>query len=957
MRPSSLVYYTAFAAEKSGLSGFAENSYRFAAEKLGDPDAWFRLGRQAFQKGAWVQAATFFGNSSKLRPDHAESHFKTGLCLLKQSKWVEAEAAISTAIKLDPGQAQWRVQHQQVLEKIGTAPSAPQEVYQALKDISGLVGVLKSLTLGEDFASFDTILQTIHTTYGQDMPALDARLALMELERFAAAGLHDRGRETVKQMLPDTLRSDIGKGLLAFSEGRYKECVNRLEGHGDELIRDQPAVRLFARAARFAGLEELGLSVILEFLDTGGDSITWKEASLLVKDRKGLNQLLRTWDRYRRGRKTTPHLLKVAGYVAAAALRADNTSEAERIQCSNILLYGKKKTTRPPALFDPATHPDYQNLPLMTHPLKGVSIASLERVAPRYFRALGAVSSILESKGINHSAIRRTVAFATLPKLVPGLDDTVDIGVIGADRLDEVNALLHKSPDFHASANPEADGGMISFQHANGITLRIFLMKAGDGAWTHGSDGVEWKNRIFQTTLKDVHGTMVRLPEDAAAHLAEFTEVPAKRATETDYLVSDRNTRVSDSGRFIFHLRSHLIHLMASGDEEGVLRCVHKLSDLGDTGFVREFHGSYPNYVDANLPQLLKDKPQVILYLSGLEDVAYQGNMWIPVLEKLDARCAIAIRERRIAPGLLPTSMPVYYFDSMRDLEFMEECGVRTILYPANTAKNTNSLRFFKINHFFINHGESDKVVNQSKFLMAYDKLLVAGPLAERRLREAGLPVRNEQVVHVGRPQTELLLKRADSPSTAPRRILFAPTWEGFVEEANYASINEYGLRLLTTLAADGRFKVAFKPHPYTGKAKPNAEGVYLKRMTEAANKSGVQIIPAGRPIFDCMNDSDLMITDVSSVLNDYLYTLKPMILTNPRGEEHDSLRANFPSSAATYVLDQGEDIVKLIDRIAADDFMFAKRREVCADSLGEFPEGSLARFNRVVNESLAEPT
>lgn len=954
MRLSTPIYLASFAAEKAGFTQLADRTYRMAAETLGDPDAWFRLGRIAFQKGAWAEGAACFGKSAEIRPDHAESHFKKGFCLLKASKWVEAEAAIAKAISLDPSQTQWSTQHRQVLEKVGTLAGPQPDVFTTIKDISGFTGLLKSLTFAEEFERFDQLIELVQATYGQGLSSTDTRLALMEIERFGAADLHDRAAAVAAAMPAESFRADHGRAWIAFAEGRYGDCVNQLEGRGPELIRDASAARLFARAARIAGWNRVGFDAIRETLAAGGDSITWKEASLLVNDRDGLAELLKLWNGYRNGRKMTPNLLKVAGHIASAAFHAGNRLEAERIQRENILTFGKKKITRPPETFDPANHPEYANLPLMCVPLKGCSFQAIENVTARYFRALLALSALLDSAGIRHTAIRRTVAILTAKRVNPGLDDAVDIGVIGLSDLGTIASLLDQSPSFLATEGPCGEAHMLPFSHANGIAVRIFLMREEGSCWIHGCKGMEWTHRIQEIRRTEVRGGTVSLPVEPSAHLAEFTAGAAGTLDETRCLSGALNSKVVDREAFIFHLRSHLIHLMVAGDEDGALRCVHKLAEVGDHQLVREFHGSYPNYVDANLPQLLKDKPQVMLYLSGLEDVAYQGNMWIPVLEKLDARCAIAIRERRIATGLLPTSMPVYYFDSMRDLEFMEECGVRTILYPANTAKNTNSLRFFKINHFFINHGESDKVVNQSKFLMAYDKLLVAGPLAERRLREAGLPVREEQVVHVGRPQTELLLKRVDSPSTAPRRILFAPTWEGFVEEANYASINEYGLRLLTTLAADKRFQVAFKPHPYTGKAKPNAEGVYLKRMTEAASKAGVQIIQAGKPIFDCMNDSDLMITDVSSVLNDYLYTLKPMILTNPRGEDHDSLRANFPSSAATYVLDQGEDVVKLIDRIAADDHMFAKRREVCADSLGEFPEGSLARFNRVVNESLA---
>lgn len=289
----------------------------------------------------------------------------------------------------------------------------------------------------------------------------------------------------------------------------------------------------------------------------------------------------------------------------------------------------------------------------------------------------------------------------------------------------------------------------------------------------------------------------------------------------------------------------------------------------------------------------------------------------------------------------------------MRDLELLEPVGVRTILYPANTQKNTHLFRFYRLNHFFINHGESDKVVNQSKFLMAYDKLLVAGPMAERRMQEAGLPLRPNQVVHVGRPQVELLLDRVDDWPRVIKNILYAPTWEGFVEEANYSSVNQFGLAMLRILSARKDLHVYFKPHPYTGQNKNGENGRYLIEMISFARTHGITVVDSRAPIFDFMNLSDLMITDISSVLNDYLYTWKPMILTNPRGQAHTILHADYPSTPAAYILDNPARISSLLMDIEKHDQILNIRKDVCVQSLGDIPEGSMAKFDRIVSESV----
>ncbi len=821
---------------------------------------------------------------------------------------------------------------------------------------TGFTETLKVLTLAERFEEFDKLFALILSAYGSEMPVMDSQMAVLAAERYAAQGNHARLLALGLEMNPSKLRTSHIKAFALFAEGRYTECMDIIGGHLDTLASNQPAARLYARAARQTGQLSMALQVLGGIIGKAGDSLTWKEASLLVRDREDFNTFFKAWLTFKTSRKMSTYYMKVARHVASAALTAGNQVEAERIQKESVLAFGKNRAACPPEIFDNAVHPEYRNMPHMAFALKNITLASIESAGERSATALCALAGLLEHAGVPYCAIRRTLLHLTRRDIVPGLDDSVDVAVLGGDSLAEVEELLREATDFHAAEGLSDEGGLLRFKHANGIAIRIFLHRERDGGWIHGCGGLEWKNKPFALGRVKVRDREVAVPGHAAAYFADFTQNPAAGLLETDYLISAENATVVNEKTYLFTLRDHLMERMIAGDESGVLRCLHRLSDAGEKEFARGFHGAYRNYTDANLPQLMEDRPQLVIYISGLEDVAYQCNMWIPVLEKLDARCAIVIRERRIAAGLLPTSMPVYFFESMRDLEFLEKCGVRTILYPANTQKNTNSLRFFKMNHFFINHGESDKVVNQSKFLMAYDKLLVAGPLAERRLRDAGLPVRNEQVVHVGRPQTELLLSRKDKPASAVRTILFAPTWEGFVEEANYASINEYGMQLLQALAERSDFKVLFKPHPYTGTAKPNETGIYLKRMLELAERSqNIEVIAATRPIFDCMNESDLMITDVSSVLNDYLYTLKPMILTNPKLETHDHLRAEFPSSAATYILDRGEDITSLIGEIIQDDRMFDQRKLVCADSLGEFPEGSLARFASVIYESIRE--
>ncbi len=348
-------------------------------------------------------------------------------------------------------------------------------------------------------------------------------------------------------------------------------------------------------------------------------------------------------------------------------------------------------------------------------------------------------------------------------------------------------------------------------------------------------------------------------------------------------------------------------------------------------------------------------KIEVVLYLSGGKASAYQGNMWFNVLERINANVAVVIREKSINNGLMETSLPVFFCKTLRDIELLEKAGVKTILYAANAQKVAQSLRLYRLNHYFINHGESDKVVNQSKLLMAYDKLLVAGPIAKKRMLDAGLPLRDDQVEFVGRPQVELTLDKCTEPLTKEGllKILYAPTWEGFVEEANYSSVNQYGYDMLNTLMQQENVMIYFKPHPFTGRVKESDPSIFIDKIKKLFNNTKHVIVDDNKGIHEYMNLCDVMITDISSTIVDYLYTLKPMILTNPRSQSKEDVNSDYYSSNATYFLEKAIDINQLIDSIKEEDVMLSKRKSISSDILGDIEEGYMAKFNSVINKSL----
>ncbi|MEE2001524.1 CDP-glycerol glycerophosphotransferase family protein [Alkalimonas sp. MEB108] len=514
-----------------------------------------------------------------------------------------------------------------------------------------------------------------------------------------------------------------------------------------------------------------------------------------------------------------------------------------------------------------------------------------------------------------------------------------------ADKAALVDAL-QSSPLFQVVQH---NSQQLRIKHCNGISLQLYCHQQQDSGWIYSDHGVRWFTAPVMVETFCWAGTTLGIPAAGKDYLAQFSKDWAQPGF--DYVVQSGNRQVLHQDQYSIYCYQRLLSALIAQDLQTEVLMLRELSRYESKQSYQQLVAS--NYSIPTAKEIQNAGVKVVLFVSGIESVGYQANMWIPVLESLSVPCAIVIREKRTASELLPTSLPVYFLQSMNDLEVLEQAGVRTVLYPGNSQKATQMLRFHRLNHFFINHGESDKVVNQSKFLMAYDKLLVAGPLAEQRIRDAGLPVRADQVVQVGRPQVEMKLQQVSSACISVRTILYAPTWEGFNDEANYCSINSTGMELLQTLAASRRFKVLFKPHPYTGYDPSGQAKLFLEKMCELAqSNSQIDLFGSETDIHDLMNRSDLLITDISSVLNDYLYTLKPIVLTNSRQFTQQRLDAEFPSTASAYVVNNANDILGLVDAIMVDDVKFEKRRALKNYSLGSYPNGALAAFDQVVTSS-----
>jgi CDP-glycerol glycerophosphotransferase (TagB/SpsB family) len=224
----------------------------------------------------------------------------------------------------------------------------------------------------------------------------------------------------------------------------------------------------------------------------------------------------------------------------------------------------------------------------------------------------------------------------------------------------------------------------------------------------------------------------------------------------------------------------------------------------------------------------------------------------------------------------------------------------------------------------------------------------VTGQAPKDRYLAADEGVRPEQVRIVGRPQLARLA-RAEPRRAAgdPPTVLYAPTWEGYFEQADYSSVAAMGVGIVRGLLDSGA-RVLVKPHPATGQRGEEAAAARaeLEALVTAAPGGELLTDPGQDALYDAFIAADVLVTDVSSVLIDFLATHKPYLVTNPRGLDHDRFRAAYPSSAGGVVLDP--DAVARIGGLVVDadaPELRARRAELAAYLLADDGRDPAVRF------------
>jgi len=342
--------------------------------------------------------------------------------------------------------------------------------------------------------------------------------------------------------------------------------------------------------------------------------------------------------------------------------------------------------------------------------------------------------------------------------------------------------------------------------------------------------------------------------------------------------------------------------------------------------------------------------PEFVVYTSRPDDASYQVMMWLPYLQRAGLRFIIVARNAIPAAALAElTDVPVVEARGIADVDALVVPSLKAAFYVNASSGNGALVRFQHLTHIYLGHGDSDKPPSYNPTHAMYDQIFAAGPAATRRYAAHGVRIPPEKFTIVGRPQVENVKQSTTRITDVPEpTVLYAPTWRGHVEETMLYSLPA-GERIVSALLARGA-TVIFRPHPFSYDFPEDAAAIVrIQSLLEAdRGKTGREHLwgaaaEKDRSILDCINDSDAMVSDVSSVVSDYLFSGKPFAMIAVPAEPA-AFVVEYPVARASYVVRADlADLETQLEKMLGADPMAAQRADIRADYLGDFPADNYA--------------
>jgi hypothetical protein len=300
------------------------------------------------------------------------------------------------------------------------------------------------------------------------------------------------------------------------------------------------------------------------------------------------------------------------------------------------------------------------------------------------------------------------------------------------------------------------------------------------------------------------------------------------------------------------------------------------------------------------------------IIFNGKTNFLYQLKLWLPAFELLGEPFDILIRrEDLLAPISKLTKRRVFLVDDYSGLA--KNPNLKLIFYVNNAPYNSEAVKFTNYTHVQLLHGDSEKTASFNPVTSMFTKIFVSGQAAVDRYERNGVLVHQKKFVLVGRPQLgEIQVSKSVNNSNS-MTVLIAPTWGGSAAGETYTSLNLAPVFAKELVSLGHR--VVFRPHPFSHtKASDRAIIKEVHDILAADSNKHVYGAAAEQdlPVPDCINMCDLAISDLSGIVSDWLYSLKPYILVS-MDESKAAFEKRYPIASGASVVTPGERLESLL--------------------------------------------
>lgn len=218
----------------------------------------------------------------------------------------------------------------------------------------------------------------------------------------------------------------------------------------------------------------------------------------------------------------------------------------------------------------------------------------------------------------------------------------------------------------------------------------------------------------------------------------------------------------------------------------------------------------------------------------------------------------------------------------------------------------------------FLGHGGGDKPYPGKKAceeLETFDFHFITGPKHLEKLKDTGVDLPEERLIRIGNMRFDDYLNgKIDKESVysnlgikdiARKNVLYAPTWKW-----GDGTLLKYGYEFGCTLSKE--FNVIIRPHGHDRMHIPNMKRWFKKQNIDHVYFSN----PSDVLKHDTMDDflvSDIMISDTSSILYEYLVTQKPIIHIKTDYKNMHNMPAHLDICSVATQFDESKKIDELV--------------------------------------------